>query len=366
MLGGGRHRHAVRAGAEDVHGLVRQPGQVLRRPVVPQSRRPVEHGLHIGVRHVTGQLHLVRQREQRFGELAQLVLAAGVGQQGRAQRCAHQLGRCELLGRAGEVQRRAAHLVRTGADDLAEGAEHVRSDVGQEQQQDDRELRQLVQPQGERGGDAEVAAPAVQRPEQLGVLVGARVHPLGVGGHQLHGDEVVDGEAEGAVQPAGAAAEDEAADAGGGGPPAGGRQTVRLGGAVQVAHRGAALDADRLCRRVHGHLVHPAQVHHERAVAQRRTGHAVAAAAHRDVQVQLPAEAHGPHHVGRVRALRDHRGPPVDHRVEDRAGLLVTQVPGGEHIADQVLAQRGEGRARLREGSHGRPLPERGICPVPA
>src|SRR5690606_12350809 len=168
------------------------------------------------------------------------------------------------------------------------------------------ELRQFVQLQGERGGDAEVAAAPVQSPEQLRVLVGTRVDPARVGGDEFHPEQVVHGQAEAAVQPAGAAAQHEAADAGGGDAAAGGGEAVGLGGAVQPAHRGPAADAHRLGRGVDGDVVHQPQVDHQAAVVEGLPGDAVAAAAHRDGQAQLPAEAHGPHHVVRVGASRDH------------------------------------------------------------
>ena len=100
-----------------------------------------------------------------------------------------------------------------------------------------------MQAKGQLGGDAEVAAAAVQRPEQLRVLVLGGAHRVAVGGHQLDRDQVVAGEAELALDPARAAAEGEAGDAGGGDAPAGGGEAVRLAGAVEVAPGSAALDA---------------------------------------------------------------------------------------------------------------------------
>ena len=65
-----------------------------------------------------------------------------------------------------------------------------------------------------RGHDAEVAAAASQRPEQLRVLVGARVHERAVGEHDLGADQAVDRQAVAARQMAQATAEREPADAG--------------------------------------------------------------------------------------------------------------------------------------------------------
>ena len=52
-----------------------------------------------------------------------------------------------------------------------------------------------VQAQLKLGDDPEVAAAAAQSPEELRVLVGARGDEPSVGGHEINGDEVVDGEA---------------------------------------------------------------------------------------------------------------------------------------------------------------------------
>ena len=54
----------------------------------------------------------------------------------------------------------------------------------------------------ERGGNAEVAASAAQAPEEVGVLFGARRHRLPVGGHEIDGAQVVDGQAMFAHHPA--------------------------------------------------------------------------------------------------------------------------------------------------------------------
>ena len=53
-----------------------------------------------------------------------------------------------------------------------------------------------VQLELEAGDHAEVAAAAADRPEQVGVLVGAGAHRLAVGGHDVGGEQVVDGHAE--------------------------------------------------------------------------------------------------------------------------------------------------------------------------
>ena len=99
----------------------------------------------------------------------------------------------------------------------------------------------------ERGDDAEVAAAAAQRPEQVGVLVGAGVHLRAVGQHHVGADQAVDREPEAARQVAEAAAEREPADAGGRDDPRRRRAAVLGGGLVDLPPGAAAPDADA-CR----------------------------------------------------------------------------------------------------------------------
>ena len=138
----------------------------------------------------------------------------------------------------------------------------------------------------ELGDDAEVAAAAAQRPEEVRVLVFARANDLALGGHQLERAQAVDREPVATHHPADAAAEREPADAGVGDVAEGDRQRVRrhrrLGDVVEqraAAHASdprIGIDHDRVHRReVDGHS----------AVGHRMAGDAVAAAADRDLEV---------------------------------------------------------------------------------
>src|SRR5262245_63446936 len=66
----------------------------------------------------------------------------------------------------------------------------------------------------ERGHDAEIAAAAPQRPEQVRVLSSAHVQELAVGRDDVSREQIVDGQSELARGPAEAAAQREAGDAG--------------------------------------------------------------------------------------------------------------------------------------------------------
>ena len=70
-----------------------------------------------------------------------------------------------------------------------------------------------MEPEPEPGGDAEVAAPAADRPEEVGMRLVVDLEELAVRGHDLGGEQVVDRHAVLAREEADPAAERDAADA---------------------------------------------------------------------------------------------------------------------------------------------------------
>ena len=102
----------------------------------------------------------------------------------------------------------------------------------------------------ERGHDAEVAAAAAQRPEQVRIAVRTGHDTLAGRGDDLGPDQVVAGEARRARQPADPAAERQAADAGVAERPADDREMMRPGRRVDVLPERPALDPDDPRRRV--------------------------------------------------------------------------------------------------------------------
>jgi hypothetical protein len=115
---------------------------------------------------------------------------------------------------------------------------------------------------------------------------------------------------------------------------------VRLGRGVERAPGRAALGRRGGDVRVDGDLVHPPHVDHEPAVGEARAGDAVPAAADRQLEIALAAEGDRGGDVLGALALCDHRGPAVDHRVEDLPGLVVPAVRPGQHRTAEALAQR--------------------------
>ena len=99
--------------------------------------------------------------------------------------------------------------------------------------------------------DPEVAAAATEAPEQVGMLVGARVDDAAVRRDHRGGTKRIAAEAVLAAKPAEPAAQREARDAGFGDDAAGSRQPVRLRGRVEIPPSGATADTGPARVRVH-------------------------------------------------------------------------------------------------------------------
>ena len=216
-------------------------------------------------------------------------------------------------------------LVGQLAHPVAVEAQHLFGAVaGEEDRAGQQHRADRVQPELERGRDAEVPAAAAQAPQQLGILVLAGVHELSVGGDDVGGEQVVAGQADLAHQPADAAAEREPGDPRGGHEAAGDREPERLRLVIEVRPRAAALA--RLAVRRAGSTrtaVMAGQVDDHAAVAGGEAGQRVPAAADGDEQVLAAREVDRAHDVGDAGAADDQRRPPVVGAVPDRARLVV-------------------------------------------
>jgi hypothetical protein len=206
-----------------------------------------------------------------------------------------------------------------------------------------------VQAQRQRGGDPEVGPGPAQAPEQLRVLAGPGPHPLALGGHQLDGEQVVQGQAVPSDQPPDPAAEGQATHAGVGDVPGRAGQPERLGLAVELPEQGSAVGHGHPAGRVDPDPAHRRQVDHDAAVAGREPRVAVAAAAHRDQQVLVAGEAHGRDHVLDVAAAGDHRRAGVGGGVPDDPGPVVAGVAGEHDLAAEAVAEAGQ-RTGARHG----------------
>ena len=291
-----------------------------------------------------------REREHGGGLDARL---PGLGQAGdqlgagrvlgvvQPHRDEHQQALADVLGRH-ERQRRHVVLERGVPADRARQGRHHAGVLAQrgvgllrlvDRDADAHHRAEVVGPEGEPGDDAEVAAAAAQRPEQLGVRVGVDLDHLAGGQDELQRDEVVAGQAVLAGEPADAAAEREAGHAGLGHDPGRDDQLVRRGRGVDVAEPAAAADVHQLALGVDGDVAQPGQVDGQAAVRHGLAGHVVAAAADRGREPVLAGHADRGHHVLGAGAAQDQAGPPVGHGVPELAGLLVLGVVGADDVA---------------------------------
>ena len=204
----------------------------------------------------------------------------------------------------------------------------------------------------ERGHDAEVAAAAAERPEQVAIAVLAGGDDLARGEHDLGRQQVVDCHPVLAHQPRDPAPECEARNPRRGDDAAWSREPERAGGAVELADRDAGLRPDRRPHRVDVGPLHEREIDHQATLGDRSAGDVVAAAAHRDLQGLAPAEVDRVHHIRRVHAACDHGRMPVDQPVVDAPDRVVTRVPPNKHRPRQRLVEQLDGTFN-RHARHG-------------
>ncbi len=190
----------------------------------------------------------------------------------------------------------------------------------------------------ETGHDAEVAATAAQRPEQVGVLVGGHGAHLAVDGDHLHAAQAVDRQPVQAGEVADAAAERQPGDAHAAGVAERDRQPMgdERGRDLARGEAGAGRDDARV--RIDVQAAQRAKIDDQHAIAGRQAGQAVAAAAHRDLEPDLAREAHRAGDVVGVSDLDDGR----------RAGAVVEVPDAARRLVG--VAVRGEDRAGERGG----------------
>ena len=203
-----------------------------------------------------------------------------------------------------------------------------------------REDRSRVdRPELERRDDAEVAAAAPQRPQEVGVAVGTGDDLLAGGRDDLGPDEVVAGEPLEPGQPADPATKrqtgharvaERAADDG---------QVVLPGGRVDVVPQRAAGGPDRPARRVDRDLASVAEVHDQGALGHGVAGDPVATAPDRDRQAEIGGRDDGSDDVVVRACPDDDRRPPLDRRVEGGPDHVIVDVGRGDDAVEEPFSQ---------------------------
>ena len=192
----------------------------------------------------------------------------------------------------------------------------------------------------ERRDDAEIATPAAQRPEEVGVLLGARRQQLAFGADDLEREDVVAGQAMLSHQPADAAPEGQAGDAGPGDDTRGHRQAMQVRFAIDIAERRPALDPRRTPARVDENAPHPGQIDHDSVVAQRTPGDVVAAAPDGNQQVVRAREPDRMDDIGGSTAPDDHAWTLLDAGIPDPPRAIIVGVRWQDHPAGDADAAR--------------------------
>ena len=180
--------------------------------------------------------------------------------------------------------------------------------------------------------DPEVAAAPAHAPEEICVLVRARLDELSVGGHEIHRDELVDRQSVLAHDPADPAAEREPGDAGVRDDAGRHREPERLRLLVELAEQDARLHARRALLGIDADALHRREVDQQRVVCDRQAGERVPAAPHRDRQAAGAPELDRGDHVRDARAANDHRRVLVERAVPDLAMQVVVRVPGTNDV----------------------------------
>jgi hypothetical protein len=192
---------------------------------------------------------------------------------------------------------------------------------------------QGVEPELQPGGDPEVAAAAADGPEQVRVALVVDLEDLAVGGDELGGEQAVDGQPVLADQVADPAAQGQAADADRGGVAEPGDQPVRLhrggvgpGGEAGLGPGGAGLGID-----LDGGQLR--EVEHDPALGEAVAGGAVAAGPHGQLVPAVAGQVDHLGDLGGVGRADDGCRAALESAVEDRPGLVVGGVVGGDDAA---------------------------------
>ena len=318
----------------------------MRRAVGQRRRRVHVHPREARGRHRGEGVDLRPQRPQRREELRSLGLRAEQRDLDRREGpTAQLLGELRERRQADHASHRGRGLGRLRGPGVPR-VQHLRRALPGEEQRPGVELGHGHEVELERRHDAEVAATALQGPQQVGLVIGVRSDPRSVGEDDVRRGHRARGEAVRPAVPAQPAAERVADDADVG------REAVQrcealLGrGADDVAPQRAGADAGRPRRDVDRHVAQAGRPQQEGVVAER--GHrrrAVARELRGDRQAALGGVPHGGDDVVRVLRHGHRSGTLVVEEVERRP----VGVPTG-------IARRRDAKRHPRHALTARPV----------
>ena len=251
----------------------------------------------------------------------------------------------ELLGH--ERQGRRPHHVRDRRELLGRGLglgheARDRVDRRREQQHAAHHGVEGMESEPETGRHAEVPAAAADRPEQVGFVLGIHAVELAIGGHDLGGQQAVDREALLADEVPHAAAERDPSDPDRTRVAEPDPQAVRVGGVRELERRQAGLRPRRAPLGVDLDRAQIGEIDHDPAVGHALADHAVAAAAHGELEPRLARERDYAGDVHLVGDPNDDRGMEIEPAIEDGARLVVLGVVGSDHPTADIGSQFGD------------------------
>ena len=296
------------------------------------SDQPVDARVRHRHRHVDERRGDVAERLE--GRLAVGRVVPGPHEHDGQRHRADQLGRDERCGRKGHQERDRAQLLGGAGGDRHEAAQDL---LGRRHEQRTAEdLADRVELELEAGHDAEVAAAATDRPEEVGVRILAGGDLAAVGRHDLDRLEGIDGQAVLAHQPADPATERQAGDADRTGVAERRRETMGRDRVRVFAGGQAGLRPGDLAIGIDVEALHRAEVEDDPAVVGAVAGEAVAAAANRQRETGFASQDDGPGDVGRIGRTDDECGATVVDRAVDLAGDVVVGAAGQDDRAVQT------------------------------
>src|SRR5439155_19591173 len=239
----------------------------------------------------------------------------------------------------------AAEIARRADREVAEAAERLANSLSGEYEAACDDTLERMQAELESRRDAEVAARAAERPEELGVLSGTRVDDGPVRSDELGADEVVAREAVLRRQVADAAAECQPRNARRAHDAAWWDQPDRLRRRIEVEPGRAAGGPCDASLAVDVDGAHQGQVDHEAVVDGAMPRRIVAAPAHRHLQFVRAREVEGDRDVAGTQATCNQRRPPVDEGVEAAARGVVIRIGGQDDRALERPPQLVDDRA---------------------
>jgi hypothetical protein len=173
--------------------------------------------------------------------------------------------------------------------------------------------------------------------KRSGFSSGSRPPHLPVGGDDLHGAEVVAGQAVGPHHQPHAAPQGEPGDPGGGHLATRRGQAEGLGGSVQLSPRDPSLGPGGPGLGIHGDSLHGGEIDDEPVIAEGATGHLVPAAPDAHGRPEVPGHPNGRHHVLRAAAAGHGGGAPVHEPVPDLTSLVVAGMSGVDDFSPKGL-----------------------------